>query len=102
MAEKTRPVIEEVAETVKARGDVYGPPHKNFEVTADLWSAFLGVEITPAQVTACMMLVKVARLKQTPDHRDSMLDIAGYVHCYEDCINHSEQSEGDDEGKGKS
>jgi hypothetical protein len=30
-----------------------------------------------------MVLVKVARLVITPDHRDSIVDLAGYARCYE-------------------
>lgn len=79
-------VIEEVAETVRERGKVYGPPHVNMNRTAALWSAFLGIPVTGAQVAACMMLVKIARLSESPAHRDSILDIGGYTHCYDDCI----------------
>lgn len=79
-------VISRVMATIEARGEIYGPPHKDFERTAKLWSAYLGVEVRPEQVTACMMLLKISRLAETPDHDDSLLDIAGYVHCYEDCI----------------
>lgn len=85
-----KPVIEEVAETVRERGKVYGPPHVNMNRTAALWSAFLGIPVTGAQVAACMMLVKIARLSESPAHRDSILDIGGYTHCYDDCIHNPE------------
>lgn len=84
-------ILNEASAVVEQRGSVYGPPHKDFKRTAALWSAYLGVELTPAQVTACMMLLKISRLAETPDHRDSVLDIAGYVHCYEDCINNGKR-----------
>ena len=80
-------IISEVMKTVEERGEVYGPAHINMGTTAALWSAFLGVKIAPAQVGICMILAKVARLKQTINHRDSLLDIAGYVNVTEDCIN---------------
>lgn len=79
-------VIEKVAATVKERGAVYGPPHKDFVRVAALWSAYLGVPIKAHQVPACMMLLKISRLAESPTHEDSLLDVAGYVHCYEDCI----------------
>lgn len=78
--------LEDALAVVKDRGSVYGPPREDMARIAKLWSAFLGVDIAPAQVPACMMLVKLSRLAQTPNHRDSFVDIAGYVHCYEDCI----------------
>lgn len=89
--------LEEVLNVVKERGAVYGPPSEDFARTAKLWSAFLGFEVTPAQVTACMMLLKISRLAKTPDHRDSFVDVAGYVHCYEDCINHKDVVSADED-----
>lgn len=86
---KPNTIISEVLSTCADRGKVYGPPHKDYERTAKLWSAFLGVPITAAQATACMMLVKLSRLAESPTHRDSLLDVAGYAHCYEDCINNA-------------
>ena len=61
------------------RGEIYGHPRENFQRTADLWRAVLGIEVTPAQVALCMVLVKVARLVETPDHRDGWVDLAGYA-----------------------
>ena len=39
--------------------------------------------ITPEDITLIMMLVKMARLAKSPDHYDSILDIAGYAGCYD-------------------
>lgn len=33
-----------------------------------------------------MIDVKTCRLKTTPDHIDSVDDVAGYAVCYEECI----------------
>jgi hypothetical protein len=65
------------------RQNVYGHPLTDFSRTAKLWSAILGVEVTAEQVALCMMLVKISRLCQTPDHIDSIVDIAGYALTYE-------------------
>ena len=42
-----------------------------------------GQEITPEDVAMCMIQVKIARLAKSPDHRDSILDVAGYAGCYD-------------------
>jgi hypothetical protein len=66
-------------ELVAERGRAYGHPRPNHERIAALWAPILGVEVTPEQVALCMVQVKVSRLVQTPDHADSIDDIAGYA-----------------------
>jgi hypothetical protein len=61
----------------------YGHPMTDFSRTAKLWSAILGGEVTAEKVALCMMAVKISRLCQTPDHMDSVVDIAGYAGTYE-------------------
>ncbi len=86
-----RSVLMEAEELVNgARGAIYGHPRENFQRICDLWNAYLdgrpGGQATPisAEDHAIMMiLVKVARLQQTPEHRDSQVDIAGYIATYE-------------------
>lgn len=58
----------------------YGPPTENFKRIAGMWSAYLGVEVTPNDVCALMILLKQARMK-TGDgyHRDSAVDTGGYT-----------------------
>lgn len=71
------------------RRDAYGTPERNFERIALLWNAyFLGkpngpLPITPQDTAHLMILLKVARLIESPDHRDSMIDVAGYAACIE-------------------
>ena len=66
------------------REHVYGPPKRTHERIADLWRAYLcGIEDaynpTPENVICMMILTKIARLEQTPDHLDTWVDIAGYA-----------------------
>jgi hypothetical protein len=68
-----------VDDLLAERGKAYGHPRPNHERIARLWSVILGVEVTPEQVALCMVQVKVSRLVQTPDHADSIDDIAGYA-----------------------
>ena len=57
---------------------------------ADLWSVYLEKEISPSQVALCLCLVKIARLIETPDHLDSIIDLAAYTAIYGE-INDSEK-----------
>jgi hypothetical protein len=59
----------------------YGPALKNFQDIADIWEVVLGATVTPRQVALCMIGLKMARLAKSPTHRDSWVDIAGYVGC---------------------
>jgi hypothetical protein len=61
----------------------YGSVAENFGRIASIWSMIVGVEITAEQVTLMMIGVKLARLTNTIAHRDSWVDIAGYVGCYD-------------------
>lgn len=62
-----------------ARKTDYGPARENHERIAQFWAAVLGVPVTAEQVVLCMIGLKMARLCYSPDHRDSWVDIAGYV-----------------------
>ena len=62
-----------------ARKTDYGDARENHEKIAEFWSAILGHEVTAEQVVLCMIGVKMARLCHSPEHRDSWVDIAGYV-----------------------
>lgn len=65
-----------------ARQAVYGHPFDDYSRTAKLWSAVLGAEVTPEQAALCMIMVKISRLVNSPDHRDSQVDVAGYIKVY--------------------
>lgn len=81
-----------IAITTADRNKSYGDPENNFHNIAVYWSQHLtastGIEITltPSDVAAMMMLMKLARLSTNPMHQDSVLDVAGYAACAADCI----------------
>ncbi len=63
------------------RQEDYGAPYENHRRIAVLWSAYLGTEISPMQVSICMALVKIARLQQNHEYSkdDTFIDLAAYA-----------------------
>jgi len=91
-----RRLLETAIEAVADRGLNYGRPEDNFRRIARLWSTHLvnrygdglGVETTVAvptldehDVVQMMILMKIARLENSPTHMDSLVDCAGYAAC---------------------
>lgn len=72
-------VLEEAANIVSgARNADYGDPRVNHARTAALWSAYLGVTITPRQVCVLNILQKASRDAHRAK-RDNLVDIAGWA-----------------------
>lgn len=61
------------------RNDTHGDKLKNHQNIADLWSAYLGIEISPMQVATLMVLLKVARTKEGSHNIDDYIDACGYA-----------------------
>tara|TARA_E500000075_G_scaffold33684_1_gene30084 strand:- start:1637 stop:1915 length:279 start_codon:yes stop_codon:yes gene_type:complete len=61
------------------RAKEYGPAKFNHERIATIWSVILGRCITPEQVAACMIGLKLARLAEDATKDDSWVDIIGYA-----------------------
>ena len=86
---KSKPILEEAHETIYGdREKTYGDPSKNLRNIASFWSTYLGKEITYGDVCNMMVLMKVARLVNTPGHHDSLVDIAGYT-ALQDRVDHA-------------
>jgi len=67
-----------------ARRSEYGTPENNFERIARFWSAYFAntgrpIDVTAADVSPLMRLMKEARLCEMPDHMDSFVDLVGYA-----------------------
>lgn len=68
-----------------ARRSAYGKPEDNFERIARFWQAYFEntgrgeVCITARDISPLMRLMKEARLCESPDHRDSFVDLVGYT-----------------------
>lgn len=63
------------------RAAIYAPPRIDFGRAARLKAVVAECPDPLARHVLEMILVKVARLIQTPTHEDSWLDIAGYANC---------------------
>ena len=61
------------------RQATYGDAREMHQSIADLWSAYVGVELTAVDVAAMMVLMKVARSKGPRKHTDNWIDICGYA-----------------------
>lgn len=67
------------------RNNSYGDPKQDFARTATMWGAYLGVEVEPHDVAAMMALLKVSRIRWSPNKKDHWVDGAGYFACGADC-----------------
>lgn len=87
--EKRKLIIEQAAKIVEgARQLNYGSPEDTFGRIAALWDTYLSQRpqenfwtIDPKDVCMMMILMKIARLMNTPEHWDSIKDVIGYATC---------------------
>lgn len=67
------------------REATYGDPSKNLRTIANYWTNHLNAKygqiapLTPDDVCVMMVLLKQARLANSPKHRDSIVDSIGYM-----------------------
>lgn len=90
MSEEKQSVLKEAHTIIYGdREKTYGHPAKNLETIAVMWNAYLYTHgdkpLTAKDVACLMILLKTARLGNNPDHRDSVVDIAGYAALIERC-----------------
>lgn len=63
------------------RAATHGEAEDTFGRIAAVWSARLGIEITPDQVTIMLIDLKTCRAWSNPGHADNWVDMAGYAAC---------------------
>jgi hypothetical protein len=79
---RTEDWLNEIIGIVNQRGNDYGSATTNHRRISELWSGYLDSYISPEQAAMCMLLVKISRLSETPNHDDSLKDIIGYACVY--------------------
>lgn len=73
------------------REQTYGSPDKNLRVIAEYWTAHLNasksvnLRLTVDDVCVMMVLLKAARLANSPKHEDSLVDLIGYAALADRC-----------------
>ena len=82
----TKSILEEAQEIIYGdREKTYGSPDKNLKAIANFWNVHLqnryNIPVTLDAEDVCIMmaLLKIARLENDTTHRDSKVDIAGYI-----------------------
>ena len=76
-------ILQEADRITSTRGPAeHGHPKVQLPLAAKLWSAVLGIEVTPEQVALCMVQLKVSRFLANPQ-RDDLVDICGWTRTIE-------------------
>ena len=65
----------------KDRAADHGDMEDNFATIAEFWSRYLNADVTPHDVAAMMVLLKIARIRSNAAHQDNWIDAAGYAAC---------------------
>jgi hypothetical protein len=79
------------------REEAYSHPIVDFTTTGRMWSALIeshtgqAVEIDAEMVAVLMAALKLSRLSRNPGHRDSIVDVCGYMATYERVIEKREE-----------
>lgn len=69
------------------RNNAYGPPHQDFQRTADMVTAMWGdklidgARIEAHDIAQFVICIKLSRLQWSPQKRDNWTDIVGYAGC---------------------
>jgi len=66
----------------------YGHPAEDFARTAGMWRSLFGWDVDEKRVALAMVCVKLSRLIQSPQHKDSVVDGPGYFRAYEAVLAH--------------
>lgn len=61
------------------RAETHGDAYHTHEVIAEMWSAILGISVSPMRVALMMAALKLARASRNHGHSDSFVDACGYI-----------------------
>jgi len=62
-----------------ARDIEYGSPNVSMLRISKLWSEYLGYPVDPHEVAICMLLLKISRISEQAEHKDSYYDLINYA-----------------------
>jgi len=79
MTTKAANLLRKSIEVINERDSTHGDYREHFNQVAKLWSAYLQMDIAPAQVGVMMALVKLSRDQVGGKHPDHLLDALGYI-----------------------
>lgn len=68
----------QIADLLDQKSQDYAAPEDFFKQLAQAWSGLLGLELTPSQCCALMIVFKATRIANNPNHQDSADDLVGY------------------------
>lgn len=86
--EKKESILEEASRIIYGdREKTYGDPAQNLKLIANFWSSYIAGKPALDIYDVCnmMCLLKLARRKTSPQHRDSLVDEVGYILLQERC-----------------
>ena len=72
-------ILRNAGAIANARDIEYGSPNVSMLRISKLWSEYLGYPIDPHEVAVCMLLVKVSRISEQAEHKDSYYDLINYA-----------------------
>ena len=71
--------FEEASAIIGERGQDYGGVEDNFDRAARIANQIIGRALTPHDIAMVMVAVKLARMRTSPDKRDTYIDCAAYL-----------------------
>lgn len=82
---RVRDLREAEALTAGPRNRDYGDPYENMAHIARIFNEITGRDLTPAEVPLFHLATKLARLRTSPGHKDSVVDGMAYLGIYHEC-----------------
>jgi hypothetical protein len=71
--------------TAGDRHKSYGDPYDNMAHIARIFNEITGRDLTPEEVPLFHLATKLARLRTSPGHKDSVVDGMAYLGIYHEC-----------------
>lgn len=79
--------------TLGERNRVYGEPVENMLDIAEIFEGMTGIALRPSHVPLFHIATKLARLRNTPGHHDSIVDMMAYAGIYAECCKEEREVE---------